>query len=382
MLVAHIAPIFATVPPAGYGGVERVIEELTAVQTDACDGVDVIVLASADSRPTAPSAGRYASIRSRPSWMGLGTVFEEMRRHYLWAFEEASRRGADIVHLHGPWGLEYGPAGRELPAVASIYDDTSRPDVSEPLLTTPEGVYLVANSESNRKKAPQVPWFSTVLEGVIVDRYPMVQERGGCCCFVGELIPDKGLDIAVAAARTAEVPLKVIGRPRVLDLPAEVVDEQQRYLERVLYPHVDGPWVEYLGELGEDRLPVIAAARALLAPARIEEPFGRVMAEAMACGTPVITFSRGSAPEIIEHGVSGFAVDTEAEMAAALRQASSLAPEACRAHARRVLNMDRVGSAYADLYRAVLNAGPPHGSASGPEPASQTSLPAASQSGW
>ena len=357
---------------------ERVIEELTAVQMDGCDSVDVIVLASVDSRPTAPMAGRYASIRSRRPSLGLEAVFDELRRHYLWAFEEASRRGADIVHLHGPWGLEYRPAGLRLPAVASIYDDTSRPDVSRPLLTTPEGVYLVANSESTRRKAPEVPWFSTVLEGVLVDRYPMAEKRDGYCCFVGELIPDKGLDIAIAVARAAEVPLKVIGRPRMLDLSPEVVDQQQRYLERVFYPRVDGHWVEYLGELGEDRLPVIAAARALLAPARIEEPFGRVMAEAMACGTPVVTFRRGSAPEILEHGVSGFAVDTEAGMVAALRQASSLAPDACRAHARRVLSMDRVGSAYADLYRAVLNAGPPHGSASGPESASQISLPAAS----
>jgi glycosyltransferase involved in cell wall biosynthesis len=353
LLVAHIAPIFATVPPVGYGGVERVIEELAATQVEVCEGVDVLVLASSDSRPTARSAGRYESIRSRDPALSIDETFEEMRRHYRWAFDEAERLGADLAHLHGPWGLEYFPQQLPMRSVASIYDDTSRPDVHEPLLSPPAGAYLVANSESTREKAAAVPWFATVLEGVLVDRYPAVDDPEPYCCFVGELLPDKGLDIAVSVARAARMPLKIIGRPRMLDVAPELVAEQQDFLDRLVFPYVDGSTVEYLGELGEDRLPVVANASALLAPIRIDEPFGRAMAEAMACGTPVVAFRRGSVPEILEHGVSGFAVSTVSEMVDGLERVRSLDRARCRAHVRERLNMRRVAMSYAAVYGDV-----------------------------
>lgn len=356
--VAHVAPIFSTTPPQGYGGVERVIEELTARQVALHPELSVKVYAAADSTPTAPSAGIVPSIRSRPSPLGLDETFAEVRRHYDWAIPAAIAEGADVIHLHGPWGLDHLP-DPTVPTVVSIYDDTRRPDVTDPLLALPENVWLVANSRSTRDKAPFVPWDAVVLEGVIVDRYPVFgsDERSDRCLFVGELVYDKGLDIAIDVAAAAGLPLQVIGRPRMLDVTDDLVADQQRYLAQVLYPHL-GPRLELLGEMGEDRLQHLGRARALLAPARIEEPFGRVCAEAMACGTPVIMFDRGSAPEIVADGVSGFVVGDVPEMVEALRRTVDLDPEACRRHARRVLDMDRVAGSYAEVYQRVLTAVP------------------------
>lgn len=352
--VAHVAPIFSTVPPQGYGGVERVIEELTATQTSVDADLDVVAIASLDSRPSARALGRYPSIRSRTA-MSLDETFSELRRHYDWAFGVADELGVDVIHLHGPWGVEYRPPAVERPVVVSIYDDTRRPDVTEPLLDLPESFHLVANSESTRAKAPFVPWYDVVLEGVIPERYPFQEAKGDYCCFVGELVPDKGLDIAIEVAAAARMPLKVVGRPRMLDVPDEMIAEQAAFLDRVLQPRL-GEGVEYLGELGEERLALIAGAAALLAPARHEEPFGRVSAEAMACGTPVITFDRGSAREVIDNGVSGFTVSTREEMIAALRKVGSLDPKTCRAHVERVLDMERVAQDYVRIYRAVASA--------------------------
>ena len=354
--VAHVAPIFSTVPPQGYGGVERVIEELTATQVSIPDGdLDVVVVASSDSRPSAPTVGRHESIRGRMPPPTLDETFDELRRHYLWAYEVADELGVDIVHLHGPWGLEYRPETETVgrPVVVSIYDDTRRPDVTDPLLSVSAPFHLVANSESQRAKAPFVPWYDVVLEGIVPARYPFQKVKGDYCCFVGELVHDKGLDIAIDVAAAAGVPLKVIGRPKMLDVPQALVDEQQAYLDRVLRPRL-GRSVEYLGELGEERLAVLGGAMALLAPARAEEPFGRVSAEAMACGTPVISFAYGSTPEIVDHGVSGFSVTTADEMVEALRRAPTLDPGACRAHVERVLDMDRVAHSYGRIYRSLV----------------------------
>jgi glycosyltransferase involved in cell wall biosynthesis len=352
-----VAPIFSTIPPQGYGGVERVIEELTATQISLPDrDLDVVVLASSDSRPSAPTLGRYESIRGRVPAPTLDETFDDLRRHYLWAYGMADELAVDVVHLHGPWGLEYRPATVERPVVVSIYDDTRRPDVTYPLQSVGAPFHLVANSESQRAKAPFVPWHDVVLEGIVPARYPFRKVKGDHCCFVGELVPDKGLDIAITVAVAAGVTLKVIGRPKMLDVPQALVDQQQAYLDCVLRPRL-GRGVEYLGEMGEERLAVLGGAMALLAPARAEEPFGRVSAEAMACGTPVISFDHGSTSEIVDHGVSGFSVTTVDEMVEALRLAPTLDPGACRAHVERTLGMDRVAHSYAQIYRTVSGAG-------------------------
>jgi glycosyltransferase involved in cell wall biosynthesis len=355
--VAHVAPIFSTVPPQGYGGVERVIDELSSTQLSVSGvDLDVVVVASSDSRPSAPAVGRHPSIRGRVPPLSLEATFEELRRHYDWAYEVADELAVDVIHLHGPWGLEYRPASVSRPVVVSVYDDTRRRDVTDPLLSLPPQFHVVANSESSRAKAPFVPWHGVVLEGIVPTRYPFQDAKGDYCCFVGELVHDKGLDIAIEVAAAAGIELKVIGRPTMLDVAQELVDEQRAFLDRVLQPRL-GRGVEYLGELGEERLAVLGGAVALLAPARHEEPFGRVSAEAMSCGTPVITFDRGSAREIIEQGVSGFYVTTSDEMVDALRRARTLDPTACRAHVVRVLNMDRVAREYSAIYRAVVHTG-------------------------
>jgi glycosyltransferase involved in cell wall biosynthesis len=357
LTVAHVAPVFATVPPAGYGGLERVVEELSVTQAETGE-VLACVVASSDSRPTRPLVGHLPSIRSLPHPLSLEATHEHLTRHYRTALSALADTAVDVIHLHGPWGLEHLRFPTPWPVVASVYADTGDPAVAAKLARWMDQVYLVANSRSTWAKAPQLTWAATILEGIRLERYPFVAGKDPYCCFVGELAPEKGCDIAISVARRAGVPLKIVGRRRTLDVDQSVARRQQQFFAARIRPFLDGRRVEYLGELGDERLEVMARASCLLAPIRWQEPFGRAMAEAMACGTPVIAFGRGAAPEVVSHGYTGYLVRSRGEMVAALATLDAIRPETCRAHVAATLNMERTAREYLRLYRRVASRPP------------------------
>ena len=345
--VAHLAPIVTAIPPVGHGSIERVIDELHAVQIRE-GSIDSFVYASSDSSIQRGLRARVPSLRS------LGDLPEaEVGRHleaehYRWACADA--RDVDILHAHGVWMLAHCRPVRQ-PVVVSVYTDTSREEVRAELDALPENVHLVANSSSTRSKFPAAPWFATVLEGLLLERYPFEDRKEDFFVFVGDLRPKKGCHLAIKVALALGSALKIIGRRHIAEVPerAALYDE---YFRREIAPYLGGR-IEYLGELGDERLEWMAAARALLAPIQWDEPFGRVFAEALACGTPVVTFRRGAAAEVVGDG-TGFVVDTLEEMVEAARSANAISPHRCRRHAERHLNMSRVAAEYSEIYRRLL----------------------------
>jgi glycosyltransferase involved in cell wall biosynthesis len=344
--VAHIAPVVTAIPPSGHGSIERVIEELHAFQVR--DGsVHSVVYASSDSSLAPGLRGRVPSLRSRSERPPAELVRRLEREHYRWACADA--RDVDVLHAHGLWVLEHCAAAAA-PIVVSVYADTSQPEVQEELAERRDGVHLVANSASTRAKFPDAPWFGTVLEGVAPERYPFRARKEDFFVFVGDLRPKKGCHLAIAVARELGVPLKIIGRRCVAELP-ERAGAYDAYFDEHVAPHLDRQ-IEYLGELGEERLVYLGAARALLAPICWDEPFGRIFAEALACGTPVITFRRGAAEEVVAPG-TGFVVDTLEEMVRAAARAGTVSPVACRQHVLDRLDVSRVAAEYLSIYARV-----------------------------
>jgi glycosyltransferase involved in cell wall biosynthesis len=341
--VAHLAPVVTAIPPAGHGSIERVIEELHAFQVR--DGrVGSVVYASSDSTLAPGLRGRVPSLRSRSERPPAELVRRLEHEHYRWACADAT--DVDVLHAHGLWVLDHCD-GAAVPIVLSVYADTSQAEVQAELGELRDGVHLVANSASTRAKFAAAPWFATVLEGVAPERYPFRARKEDFFLFLGDLRPKKGCHLAIAVARELGAPLKIIGRRCVAELP-ERARAYDAYFEEQVAPHLGGQ-VEYLGELGEERLAYLAAARALLAPICWDEPFGRVFAEALACGTPVVTFRRGAAPEVVAPG-TGFVVDTVEQMVEAAARVGTISPAACRRHALSRLNVSRVAAEYLDIY--------------------------------
>lgn len=350
MQVAHIAPIYEAVPPPGYGGVERVIEELTATQRRQGQA-EVVLYGTSDSvvevplRSVLPSCGPLGYLLS-PS-----ETVELERRHYAYACQSST--DCQILHVHGTWMLPYVGL-TSAPIVLSVYTDTSDWAVQAQLKAAPPHVHLIANSASTRAKCVTVPWAATVLEGVAPERYPFSDKKGDRLLFVGKLVPQKGVHVAIQVALCAGFGLDIIGPSAVQGVSEAEISAQRDYVQTRVLPYVDSTQVRYLGELGTERLAYLSKAIATLCPIAWDEPFGRIMAESMACGTPVIAFRRGAVPEVVVDGQTGFIVDDLGAMVDAVRQVRHLSPATCRAHVLAHLNMERVAARYVQVYADVL----------------------------
>jgi glycosyltransferase involved in cell wall biosynthesis len=338
--IALVAPPAEAVPPAAYGGTERIVYEL-AVELHR-RGHHVTVFASGDSTvpcelvPTAPGALR--PLGQDDDWDGwtLVTVTEVLRRADTF----------DIIHSHLDWtGILLAHAS-PTPVVCTFHGRLDRPFAATLLEHAPPG--LVAISKSQASVHPSVPWAGIVHHGLTFDEAAFSEERNADLVFVGRICEDKGVVDAIEVARLTGRPLKIAAK--IGPSPAE-----QSYAEEVFKPALSRADTEFLGELtGPERDRLVGASYAALMPGAWPEPFGLVAIESLGVGTPVIAHRVGALPELIRHGVDGFFADDPAQMAFVVDRVAELDRAAIRARALKQFSAGRMVDDYEEIYAKML----------------------------
>jgi glycosyltransferase involved in cell wall biosynthesis len=341
MRIAQVAPLTEAVPPKLYGGTERVVAYLTDALVEL--GHDVTLFASGDSNTKAELAAIWPqALRLDPSIKDLFVpIFMEL--------ETVGRRAHefDVIHAH----LDYFgyPLLRRL-GVPSITTLHGRLDLPE--LPALYGLYgdmpVVSISDSQRAPLPQANYIATVLHGLPQDLLAEGSGNGGYLAFLGRISPEKAPDAAIRIAAAAGVPIKVAAK-------IDRVDEA--YYQSTVEPLLSLGEVEFIGEIAEhQKSEFLGNAAALLFPIAWREPFGLVMIEAMACGTPVIAFNCGSVPEVVEHGVTGFIVENEQQAIDAVAQIGSLDRGRIRSEFDRRFTAHHMAQNYLKLYSRLTRA--------------------------
>ena len=342
MRIAQIAPLFERVPPHCYGGTERVVSYLTDELVS--QGHTVTLFASGDSLTKARLvAGCTRSLRlGDPTLDPVALHLAMLLRVYARAKE------FDVIHCHTDYlGLPLTRTCR-VPTVVTLH---GRLDLQEthPIYRAFPDVSLVSISDAQRVSLDGVRWAATVHHGLPEDLYAFHDEPGRYLVFLGRISPEKCPDVAIRVAVRAGIPIRIAAKVDVGD---------RRYFEDVVRPLLDHPLVEFLGEVDDrDKADLLGNALALLFPVDWPEPFGMVLIEAMACGTPVIARLRGSVPEIITDGKTGVICETEDEMVAGVARVTAMSRAACRAEFERRFTAGTMARAYARAYERVAAKG-------------------------
>jgi glycosyltransferase involved in cell wall biosynthesis len=304
MKIAQIAPLYEAVPPKLYGGTERVVHFLTEelVQLEH----DVTLFASGDSKT---SAKLRAIV---PEALRLKNCEDSLAPHILQIEEVMDRANEfDVLHFHTDYLNFPFTKNLDVPHVTTLHGNLSIPEL-QPLYDRYSHQPVVSISNSQRKPLPQANWVGNVYHGIPSNLFKPGKGKDGYLAFLGRVSPEKGLENAIAIATAAGLPLKVA---------AKIDKADEEYYEDSIRKLFEHPLVEFIGEINEKQKgKFLGNAMALLFPISWEEPFGMVLIEAMACGTPVIAFNRGSVQEIIEDGQNGFIVSSNKGALKALDQ--------------------------------------------------------------
>jgi glycosyltransferase involved in cell wall biosynthesis len=340
MRIAQVAPLFERVPPALYGGTERVVFHLTDELVRL--GHDVTLFASGDSTTTA------RLVPSAPKGLRLDHACREPLAWHLTMLERVAREahGFDIVHFHTD--QVHLPVARRMngPHVTTVHGRLDLPELTG-LFREFTDVPLISISDAQRVPVPHANWVATVQHGLPPDMFEFRSGSGQYLAFLGRISPEKRVDRAIAIATALKVPLKIA---------AKVDTADAEYFDRDIRPLLDHPLVEFVGEIGDaEKNGFLGDAKALLFPIDWREPFGLVMIEALACGTPVVAFRGGSVPEVIEDGRAGFVVDTlEAAIEAAAR-IDTIDRRGCRELFERRFTTRRMADRYVESYACVID---------------------------
>jgi len=341
MRIAQVAPLFESVPPPRYGGTERVVSYLTEELVRR--GHDVTLFASGNSRtratlvPVVERASRFDTAAADGCWADAVRELDMVA---------ARADDFDVIHCH----VDYFafPVTRLLrtPAVHTLHGRLDLPHL-QPLYRHFTDVPLVSISDAQRRplEACGVRWAGTVYHGQPMTRYPFGDGGGGYLAFLGRCSPEKQLDVAIEMARRVGITLKIA---------AKVDDKDRDYFNRTIAPLLDDPLIEFMGEIGdEDKAAFLGAARAVLFPVDWPEPFGLVMVEAMACGTPVVTRPCGAAPEVVAHGRTGFVAESLVELVEAVKRIDEIDRAECRRHVEARFSVARMTDDYEAVYRGL-----------------------------
>jgi glycosyltransferase involved in cell wall biosynthesis len=351
MRIAQVAPPFESVPPPNYGGTERVVSTLTEELVRR--GHEVTLFASGDSR----TAARLVPIVDGALWRNRAgyTDFAPFWGIALGKLLRAIDR-FDVVHSHlDVFGL---PVTRvaPCPVVTTLHGRLDLPELV-PLYREFADAPLVSISDAQRRPIPWAQWAATVHHGIDLDAFTFNPRPGRYLAFLGRISPEKGVDAAIRIARAAGLPLKIAARMPLPYTDDPNVRADWDYFERTVEPLLKDSEVEMVGEVGgAAKDAFLGHAAALLFPIAWPEPFGLVMPEALACGTPVLALRRGSVPEVLEDGVTGFIRDDESELVAAARRIGELDRSRCRAEAERRFSPAAMAEKYEIVYADLIAA--------------------------
>ncbi len=338
MRIAQIAPLHEAVPPKLYGGTERVVSFLTEALV--AGGHDVTLFASGDS---------VTSAHLHPVWpraLRLDASIRDPIAPHMLLMEAVCRQAHefDVLHFH----MDYWPfslfSRQRTPFVTTMHGRLDLPEL-QPVFATFATIPVVSISNSQRRPLPQANFVATVLHGLPETLLTPQDAVPSYLAFLGRIAPEKRPDRAIRIARAAGIPLKIA---------AKVDRADQAYYDDIIKPMLAEGGVEMIGEIGDREKPAfLSGAVGLLMPIDWPEPFGLVMIEAMACGTPVIAFNRGSVPEIIDDGISGFIVEDETSAIAAVSRLACLPRPRVRAQFEARFTARRMAEDYLACFKAL-----------------------------
>jgi glycosyltransferase involved in cell wall biosynthesis len=340
MRIAQIAPLYESVPPHLYGGTERVVSYLTEELVRR--GHEVTLYASGDSK----TAGRLRPICKRALRLERRPLPCPLAPHVLEAevvAQEASH--FEIVHSHADFLLFPQIRAGAIPAINTLHGRLDMPDMF-PLFREFSDMRLVSISDAQRRPMSWANWTATVHHGLPEDLYIPGEGKGGYLAFLGRVSPEKGLGCAIEIAKRAGMQLRI---------GAKVDCADEKYFDQVIKPLLNQGHVEFLGEIGEhDKSDFLGNAHAMLFPISWPEPFGLVMIESMACGTPVIAFPHGSVCEIVQDGVTGVVVKDVEAAAEAVNRIPRISRSRCRAVFEERFSARRMCDDYLKVYERVI----------------------------
>jgi glycosyltransferase involved in cell wall biosynthesis len=336
--IAQISPLIESVPPKLYGGTERIVSYLTEELVR--QGHEVALFASGDSEtsaelvPCAPEALRLARV-------------PDPLPYYVLQLEKLLRRAGEFDVLHFHIDYLHFPLVRytAFPAVTTMHGRLDLPYI-RPLFAEFGDMPLVSISDHQRKPLPAARWIATVPHGLPADLYSFAPAGGGgYLAFLGRICPEKRPDRAIEIARRAGVELKIA---------AKVDKADESYFQEVIRPLLKEPRIDYVGEITDgEKQAFLGGAMALLFPIDWPEPFGLVQIEAMACGTPVVAWRKGSVPEVIEHAATGYIVEDMREAVAAVENVGALSRETVRRGFEKRFSIERVAREYVRVYESL-----------------------------
>jgi glycosyltransferase involved in cell wall biosynthesis len=347
--IAQLCPLWEPVPPSGYGGIELVVNLLTEELVRR--GHQVTLLASGDSQTTATlQAPCDYALRLDPTAQGEN-LWRLNRKHQALQQQQinwliAHRNEFDVVHSH----LELDTANLvqrcTLPTVQTMHMDLIPESIA--LFTETPNLPLISISNAQRVPCPSLNYLETVYNAIAIDTFPFVSEpqTPPYLAFLGRLSPEKGIDLAIKLALNSGLPLKIAGKAG---------QEDQEFFDSEVKPHVDGQQIQYLGEVTQaEKMQLLGQAALTLFPITWNEPFGLVMVESMACGTPVLGLGLGAVPEVIDPGITGLISNTLGEMIAQIPAALALDRDRCRTHVESRFSVVRMADDYEACYRRAI----------------------------
>lgn len=347
--IAQLAGPLVRVPPHGYGGIEWMVSALTEELVRR--GHEVTLVASGDSQ----TAARLIAPVDVAVWQH--SRYQDALPFIMMGIDDVYRRAAEFDVIHNHAGYLAFPAARAQPITPTVTTLHSRLDAPEhrPLFQHFADLPLVSISDAQRLPLPHANWMATVHHGVDLDMFGYQPAHRGYLAFMGRIASEKGVDTAIRVARRAGMPLKIAAR-MPLDQPNNPESQHDwQYYREVIAPLLQQPGVEYVGEVGgATKVEFLSGAAALLFPIRWPEPFGLVMPEALACGTPVLALRCGSVPEVIEDGVTGFVVDDEDGLVQAVQRLPTIERRDCRTAAETRFSVGVMADQYEQIYRRLI----------------------------